>query len=319
MLRYVAARTLVALFLVWVVVTVVFLLLHLIPGDPAELLLSQGAVAADPVAVDALRERMGLNRPIWQQYLDHMGGVLTGDLGASFRDGAPVIEQIAVRLPRTLEVIVGAALIAVALGVPLGTYAAIRADGKADAIISFLSSAALSTPVFVVGSVVILVFAQELQVLPAGGFVPFSEDPLEHLKLLMLPAGTVSLALWAVITRMSRASVLEVLERDYVRTARAKGLRRSRILRRHVVRNALIPVLTILGLEMGTLIGGTVLVEFVFNWPGLSGYLVAAVDARDYPEVVGIVMTISVLFVLLNLVVDVVNAALDPRISLSRT
>ena len=319
MLRYVAHRSLVAIFLVWVVVTVVFLLLHLIPGDPAELLLSQGSIAADPQAVAALRERMGLNEPIWQQYLDHLGGVLTGDLGASFRDGAPVAGQIAQRLPRTLEVILAAALIATAAGVPLGTYAAIRADGKIDAAISFLSSAALSTPVFVVGSVVILIFAQELRILPAGGFVPFSEDPVEHLKLLMLPAGTVALALWAVITRMTRSSVLEVLQRDYVRTARAKGLGRGPILRRHVVRNALIPVLTVLGLEMGTLIGGTVLVEFVFNWPGLSGYLVAAVDARDYPEVVGIVMTISILFVFLNLLVDVTNAALDPRISLARS
>ncbi|MBN8187243.1 ABC transporter permease [Salipiger thiooxidans] len=318
MLRYIAFRSLVALFLVWVVVTIVFLLLHLIPGDPAELLLSSGNVAADPQAVAALREQMGLNAPLWQQYLDHMAGVLTGDLGASFRDGAPVIEQIALRLPRTLEVILAASLIATGIGVPLGTYAAIRADGKADAVISFFASASLSTPVFVVGSVVILIFAQELKWLPAGGFVPFSEDPVEHFKLLLMPAGTVALSLLAVITRMSRASVLEVLQRDYVRTARAKGLPRAPILRRHVVRNALIPVLTVLGLEMGTLIGGTVLVEFVFNWPGLSGYLVSAVDARDYPEVVGIVMTISVLFVFLNLVVDVVNAMLDPRISLVR-
>ncbi|EEX16264.1 probable peptide ABC transporter permease protein y4tP [Citreicella sp. SE45] len=318
MLRYIAFRSLVALFLVWVVVTIVFLLLHLIPGDPAELLLSTGNVAADPQAVAALREQMGLNAPLWQQYLDHMAGVLTGDLGASFRDGAPVIEQIALRLPRTLEVILAASLIATGIGVPLGTYAAIRADGKADAVISFFASASLSTPVFVVGSVVILIFAQELKWLPAGGFVPFSEDPVEHFKLLLMPAGTVALSLLAVITRMSRASVLEVLQRDYVRTARAKGLSRAPILRRHVVRNALIPVLTVLGLEMGTLIGGTVLVEFVFNWPGLSGYLVSAVDARDYPEVVGIVMTISVLFVFLNLVVDVVNAMLDPRISLVR-
>lgn len=318
MLRYIAFRSLVALFLVWVVVTIVFLLLHLIPGDPAELLLSSGNVAADPQAVAALREQMGLNAPLWQQYLDHMAGVLTGDLGASFRDGAPVIEQIALRLPRTLEVILAASLIATGIGVPLGTYAAIRADGKADAVISFFASASLSTPVFVVGSVVILIFAQELRWLPAGGFVPFSEDPVEHFKLLLMPAGTVALSLLAVITRMSRASVLEVLQRDYVRTARAKGLPRAPILRRHVVRNALIPVLTVLGLEMGTLIGGTVLVEFVFNWPGLSGYLVSAVDARDYPEVVGIVMTISVLFVFLNLVVDVVNAMLDPRISLVR-
>ncbi|SDI67399.1 ABC transporter permease [Salipiger marinus] len=316
MLRYIAYRSLIALFLVWLVVSLVFLLLHLIPGDPAELLLSQGNIAADPQAVAALREKMGLNAPLWQQYIEHVTGVLTGDLGASFRDRAPVMEQILLRLPRTLEVILAAAFLAALFGVPLGTYAAIRADGKIDAFVSLLSSVALSTPVFVVGSVVILIFAQQLQWLPAGGFVPFSEDPVQHLKLLILPAGAVGLSVWAVITRMTRASVLEVLQRDYVRTARAKGLPRGPILRRHVVRNALIPVLTVLGLEMGTLIGGTVLVEFVFNWPGLSGYLVAAVDARDYPEVVGIVMVISVLFVFLNLLVDVVNALLDPRISL---
>ncbi|WP_108485150.1 ABC transporter permease [Oceaniglobus ichthyenteri] len=318
MLRYIAYRSVVAIFLVWVVVTAVFLLLHLIPGDPAELLLSQGSIAADPAAVAALREQMGLNAPIWQQYLDHLGGVLTGDLGVSFRDGAPVVGQIAQRLPRTLEVIITASIIATGIGIPLGSYAAIHAGSRTDSVISFLASAALSTPVFVVGSVVILIFAQKLKILPAGGYVPFSEDPFGHIQLLLLPAGTVALALLAVITRMSRASVLEVLARDYIRTARAKGLPRRRILKRHVVRNALIPVLTILGLEMGTLIGGTVLVEFVFNWPGLSGYLVNAVDSRDYPEVVGIVMTISILFVFLNLLVDVINAALDPRISLVR-
>lgn len=319
MLRYIAYRSLVAIFLVWIVVSLVFLLLHLIPGDPAELLLSQGSIAADPQAVAALREKMGLNEPLWEQYLSHLGGVLTGDLGASFRDGASVSEQIAQRLPRTLELIAAATLLAAVFGIPLGTYAAIRSGGKADAVVSLMSSIALSTPVFVVGSVVILIFAQQLQWLPAGGFVSFSDDPIEHLKLLILPAGTVALSLWAVITRMTRASVIEVLERDHVRTARAKGLAQNPILRRHVIRNAMIPVLTITGLEMGTLIGGTVLVEFVFNWPGLSGYLVSAVDARDYPEVVGIVITVSVLFVVLNLVIDVMNALLDPRIALVKS
>ncbi|TFF27207.1 ABC transporter permease [Jiella endophytica] len=318
MLRYITYRSLVAVFLVWIVVTLVFLLLHLVPGDPAEVLLSQGSTAADPQAVANLRDRLGLNDPLWLQYAHHIGGILTGDLGTSFRDGAPVAGQIVQRLPRTLEVIVTAALIAVLLGVPAGTLAAIRAGGWIDNVISFLSSLALSTPVFVVGSVVILIFAQELRLVPAGGYVPFAVDPARHILLLLMPAGTVALALWAVVARMSRGSVLDVLERDYVRTARAKGLKRRRILKRHVVRNAMIPVLTVLGLEMGTLIGGTVLVEFVFNWPGLSGYLVSAVDARDYPEVVGIVMVISILFVLLNLVVDIVYAVLDPRISLTR-
>lgn len=318
MLRYIAYRTAIALMLVWLVSTLVFLLLHLVPGDPAELLLSQGSIAADPVAVERLREQMGLNRPIWEQYTSHIGGLLRGDFGVSLRDGEPIAQELILRLPRTLELIGMAALIATVLGVPLGTIAAIRGGGAADRAVSFVASLALSTPVFVVGTIAILIFAQNLGLVPAGGYVPLAVDPVQHLTLLMMPATTIALSLWAVIVRMTRASVLEVLERDFVRTARAKGVSRNRILSRHVVRNALVPVVTVLGLQMGTLIGGTVLVEYVFNWPGLSGYLVRAVEARDYPEVVAIVLVISFIFVFLNLVVDIVNAALDPRVRLVR-
>lgn len=318
MLRYIAYRTAIALMLVWLVSTLVFLLLHLVPGDPAELLLSQGSIAADPVAVERLREQMGLNRPIWEQYTSYIGGLLRGDFGVSLRDGEPIAQELILRLPRTLELIGMAALIATVLGVPLGTIAAIRGGGAADRAVSFVASLALSTPVFVVGTIAILIFAQNLGLVPAGGYVPQAVDPVQHLTLLMMPATTIALSLWAVIVRMTRASVLEVLERDFVRTARAKGVSRNRILSRHVVRNALVPVVTVLGLQMGTLIGGTVLVEYVFNWPGLSGYLVRAVEARDYPEVVAIVLVISFIFVFLNLVVDIVNAALDPRVRLVR-
>jgi peptide/nickel transport system permease protein len=313
---YVAQRTGVELLLVWLVATLVFLLLHLIPGDPAELLLSTGGVAPDPAAVAALREELGLNRPLPVQYLDYMAGLLQGDLGVSMQDRTPVAEQVALRLPRTLELIAAAAVIATVLGVPLGVWAAVRAGGMVDKVVSGFASLALSTPVFVIGTLAILLFAQTLRIAPAGGYVALAEDPLRHLGLLLMPAFTVSASLWAVVIRMTRTTVLEVLERDFVRAARAKGLAPRRILRAHVLRNALVPVVTVTGLQLGTLLGGTVLVEFVFNWPGLSGYLVRAVEARDYPEVVGIVLVISVLFVALNLVVDLVNAALDPRVRL---
>lgn len=318
MLRYVTQRTGTAVLLVWLVATLVFMLLHLVPGDPAEMLLSQGGIAPDPAAVAALREKMGLNDPILVQYAGYIGGLLRGDLGYSLQDGQSVAAEVALRLPRTLELILAAALIATLPGVPLGTLAAMRAGGPADRIIGLAASGALSTPVFVVGSLAILLFAQTLRIIPAGGYVPFADDPLQHIKLLLLPATTIALSLWAVIVRMTRSSVLEVLERDFVRTARAKGLTPRRIIGAHVVRNALVPVVTVLGLQMGTLLGGTVLVEFVFNWPGLSGYLVRSVEARDYPEVVGIVLTISILFVFLNLLVDLTYAFLDPRVRLGR-
>jgi peptide/nickel transport system permease protein len=318
MLRYIAERTAIAIALVWFVATLVFMVLHLVPGDPAELLLSHGGIAADPTAVELLREQMGLNRPLLVQYADYLGGLLRGDLGHSLQDGRSVAAEVGLRLPRTLELIIAAALIAAAAGVPLGTSAALRAGGTADRIVSVLASAALSTPVFVVGTLLILLFAQTLQLLPAGGHVAFTEDPAQHLALLLMPALTIAVPLWAVIVRMTRSSVLETLERDHVRTARAKGLPPGGIVRRHVVRNAMVPVVTVLGLQLGALLGGTVLVEFVFNWPGLSGYLVRSVEARDYPEVVGIVLTISILFVFLNLLVDLTCAALDPRVRLGR-
>lgn len=314
MLGYAARRSVVALGLVWVVATLVFLVIHLIPGDPAELLLSQGGFAPDPAAVAELRERLGLDRPLPAQYLAYLGDLARGDLGRSLLDEHPVAEEIALRLPRTLELILAAAVLAVAAGLPLGTLAALRAGGLGDRVLSVLAGVAMSVPVFVIGTLAVLAFAQKLRWVPAGGFTPFDRDPLGHLALLAMPAATIAVGLAAVVFRMTRSSILEVLGRDYVRTAVAKGVAPLRIVVHHVVRNALIPVVTVLALHLGTLLGGTVLVEYVFNWPGLSGYLVNAVEARDYPEVMGIVLVISVLFVLLNLAVDLLYALLDPRV-----
>lgn len=318
MLRYIALRVLIAAVLVWLVSSLVFLVLHMVPGDPAELLLSAGNVSADPAAVAQLRAEMGLDRPVFAQYGSYLWDLAHLDFGVSLRDQNPIAPELALRLPRTLELIVVAAIVASAIGIPLGTLAAMRDGGMVDKAVSLLASVALSTPVFVIGTAAVLLFAQTLGWISAGGYVPFAEDPSRHISLMLMPALTIALPLSAVMVRMSRSSVLEVLEKDYIRTARAKGISRRQIIRRHVVRTALVPVVTILGLEMGTLIGGTVLVEYVFNWPGLSGYLVRAVEARDYPEVVGIVLIISFIFVFLNLVIDITYALLDPRVKLSR-
>ena len=307
-------RLAVSFVLVWVVASVVFLAIHLVPGDPAELLLSQGGTMPDASVVADLREQLGLNKPLLVQYADYMRGLAHFDLGQSMQDDSPVSEEILRRLPRTLELIGAAGLMAVVLGIPLGTAAALGRGGVFDRIASGVASLALAVPVFVVGTLMVMLFAQTLHWVPAGGFVAFTQNPLQHLVLLAMPAGAIGIGLSAVMFRMTRAAVLDVMLRDYVRTARAKGVARPRILVRHVVRTALMPVITVLALYLGTLLGGTVLVEFVFNWPGLSGALVSAVNARDYPEVVGIVLVISVLFVGLNFAVDVIYGLLDPRV-----
>ena len=291
---WVLRRVGISVVLIWVVATIVFLAIHLVPGDPAELLLTQGGASPDPGTVADLRAQLGLDRPLLAQYVDSMGKMLHGDLGVSMQDESPVAEEIWRRLPRTLELIGAAALMAIVLGIPGGSIAALRRGGVFDRAASWIAALALAVPVFVTGTLLVMLFAQIWRLVPAGGYVAFARNPVQHLLLLAMPAATIGLGLSAVVFRMTRAAVLDVMLRDYVRTARAKGVAPRRVLIHHVVRTALMPVVTVLALQLGTLLGGTVLVEFVFNWPGLSGLLVSSVNARDYPEVVGIVLVISV-------------------------
>ena len=313
-MAWIARRIGVSLLLVWIVATIVFLAIRLVPGDPAELLLSQGGVAPDPGAIAELRDQLGLDRPVLAQYLANMGGLLQGDLGRSIQDGSPVADAIGRRLPRTLELIGAAAILALLTGLPAGTLAAMRPGGVLDRVADVLTGLLLAIPVFVLGTVLVLVLAQWLRLVPAGGYVPLAQAPGQHLVLLLMPAATIAAGLASVVFRITRAAVAEAAVRDHVRTAHAKGLTEARILLHHIVRNALAPVVTVVALHLGSLLGGTVLVEYVFNWPGLSGELVDAVSARDYPEVVGIILVISILFVGLNLLVDLTYAALDPRV-----
>lgn len=314
MLTYVAKRIVTALVLIYLVATIIFLLLFLVPGDPAALLLSSGGVAPPPEAVAQLRDEMGLNKPVLTQYGDYLRRLTHGNLGQSFQDNSPVAAEIGQRLPRTLELIGTSAVLSLLVGVPLGVWSARRRTELPDRVMRVLSGLALSIPTFVLGTLFVLVFAQWLKWLPAGGFASFADNPWRHLQALLMPTVAIAVGFGAMILRMTRATVLSVMGQDWVRTARAKGLNEAAVWRRHIVRNALGPVLTLTGLQIGSMIGGIVLVEYVFNWPGLSGMLVNAVNYRDYPEVQGIVLVVATLFILLNVAVDLLYSLLDPRV-----
>lgn len=300
--------------LVLLVLTLIFSALHFVPGDPAVLLLSVGdGGAPTPEAVDRVREQLGLNQPIFVQYLQFLGGVFTGDLGDSFRTSQPVLEAIGARLPRTLLLVGFATLLSIVFGVALGAIAA-RRGGWIDTAVTALSSIGVALPVFVFGAVLILLFSITFNWFPAGGYVDIGEDPLGAIWSLALPATSLAVGFSAQIARMTRSAVLEVQGQDWVRTAKSIGLAPFTVFSRHVLRNSLTPVVTVIGIGFGTLLGSTVLVERVFNYPGMSSLLVDGVTNRDYPVVQGIVIVIALMFILINIVVDVIYGILDPRV-----
>lgn len=314
MLTYIIRRSVTAILLALAVASIVFIALYLVPGDPATVLLSTGGVEPPASAVEALRIELGLDRPVWLQYFAFLSDLIHADLGQSFSNGSSVLSTIMIRLPRTLELIAAATTISLLIGVPAGLFAALNPGSRIDRGFSFVASAGMAFPVFVVGTAMIFILAQTLRLVPAGGFVPFHENPGQHLLLLLMPALAISIGFSATVFRMSRATVSSVLHQDWVRTARAKGLHERRVVVWHILRNALGPIATVVGLEMGSLLGGSVLVEFVFNWPGLSGYLVTAIENRDYPSIRGTVLVVATLFIFINLAVDLLYMILDPRV-----
>jgi ABC-type dipeptide/oligopeptide/nickel transport system permease component len=285
------------------VATVVFALIHLVPGDPAEAMLGE---AASPADLQALRERLGLTRPLLAQYRDYLGGLLQGDLGTSFRWSTPVAQEIASRLANTVQLALAAMSVAVLIAIPLGVVAALYRGRAADQIAMTLSLAGISMPNFWLGPLLALVFAVQLGWLPVSGI----GTPAN----LVLPAATLGAALAAILARMTRASLIDELRELYVIAARARGLSRARTVVAHALRNSLIPVVTILGLQFGAVLTGTIITETIFAWPGVGRLLIQAIGFRDYPLVQGCILFIAVTYVMVNLLVDLVYAWLDPRI-----
>jgi len=303
-ITYVVRRLLVAIPTLVGVATVVFSLLRLLPGDPAVVIAGPQATAADVIRI---RQQLGLTQPIWQQYVSFMGRLAHGDLGQSTRTGAPVVQEIFARVPFTAVLATTSLLIAVTVGVTAGVIAATRRNTSTDLGISGSAVFGASMPTYWLGLMLIIVFAVHFRMFPAGGSDRGAIS-------LVLPAITLALFSTGLIARQTRSAMLEVLGQDFVRTARAKGAARTAVLVRHALRNALLPIVTVIGLQFGTLLGGAVLTESIFFWPGVGRLLVDSIGSRDYPVVQGVVLLLSLSFIAINLITDLLYAYVDPRI-----
>ncbi|MBO4141518.1 ABC transporter permease [Micromonospora tulbaghiae] len=312
MARFVLRRVLQSAVVLVGVTLVVFLLLQLVPGDPVRVALG---TRFDPQTYEALRERAGLDQPLPVQYASYLGHALTGDLGVSFRTGQPVSQIVLERLPATLSLAVTAVVFALLVAFPLGIVAAVRSGSAVDHAARVFSQFGVSVPDFWMGIMGILLFAGVLGWLPPSGYVALTDDPGRWATHVALPAVTVGLVTASILTRFIRSSVLEVLSADYVRTAEAKGLRNRVVILRHVLRNALIPVVTVVAVQLASLLGGVIVIEVLFAWPGIGRLTFDAVQARDYPVLQGAVLLVAALFLLVNLLVDILYARLDPRIT----
>lgn len=313
MLRYIIRRLVLTLPVLFVISLATFFLMRMVVGDPVQLILGQDATVGQ-AAAERLRQQLGLNRPLPVQYADWLRHIVVGDLGRSMRFPIPVREAILQRLPVTLELTLLALCLAILVAIPLGVRAATRPGSWLDVGISGLASISLSIPNFWLGILLIFVFALKLRWLPSSGYVAFATNPLRNLELMLLPTVTLATAYVGTFARYTRATVIEVLDQDYVRTARSKGLRSSVVLWRHAMKNAMIPIITVIGLELAGLVGGAVVTEIVFSLPGVGTLLTQSILGRDLTMVQGIVLFITVAVVLVNLAADVAYAWLDPRI-----
>ena len=316
MFRYLLRRLIASIPILIGVSILIFLAIRLVPGDAVTATLGTEAGMLSPEQRESLRSYYGLDRPIVEQYFYWVGQALQGNLGLSIRQGKPVLDLIVDRFPLTLELAILAVSIALAVGIPLGLISAIRHNTLLDLVARLFALVGLSMPSFLVGTLIIFVLSVGFHILPnSGDYVSFTQDPSRNLQQLFFPAITLGFAFSASVMRMTRSSMLEVLSEDYVRTARSKGLHESRVIIRHALGNALIPVVTLIGIEMGYLLGGTFIVEQLFALPGLGRLLVNAISQREYALVQGVVLFIALNFVIINLIVDVIYSVIDPRIS----
>jgi peptide/nickel transport system permease protein len=311
MIRLVARRLVATIPVLFLVTLGVFLLIHLVPGDPVEVMLGE---SQDPLARETLRHDLGFDQPVYIQYANWLIRVAQGDLGRSVRTHQTVLEDVSQRIRPTLELAVYAMLIATLVAVPLGILTATHRNSALDSFGTSFALFGICMPNFVLALLLIFVFGVTLHWLPIASFTDPFDNPIAGIKSLTLPAITLGLALAAVITRTLRSSLLESLSEEYIKTARAKGLDSAAVVLRHALKNALIPVVTVIGLQFGTLIGGAVITEYVFAIPGVGRLVVDSIFARDYPLVQGVVLLICIGFIVSNLVVDILYGWLDPRI-----
>jgi len=302
-MRYVTTRLLYTLPVVWLVVSVVFLLIHLVPGDPIQQMLGEGAATVD---LQAARHAYGLDVPVGKQYVNYWKGVLHGDLGKSLRFNQGVTRVIAERYPSTMKLTVAALVVALLLAIPAGVRSAVHRNRWDDRLLSFISLLGLSFPNFALGPILILFFAVKLGALPVSG-----SGTRAH---LVLPAITLGGALAAILTRMVRTSMLEELSQDYIRTARAKGVAERAVVYKHALRNAMIPVLTVVGLQFGALLAGAIVTETIFSWPGIGRLTIQAISNRDYYLVQGCILAIGLTYVAVNFITDLLYSVANPRI-----
>ena len=305
MIRHFLQRLLYTVPALWLILTMVFLMIHIVPGDPVLQMLGQDARVED---LAQLRHTLGLDQPLGVQYVRYLGGLARGDWGQSMRYSAPVRPIVLQRFPATLELSLAALAVCLVIAVPAGVFSAWRRGSRGDRATSLFTLLGLSVPNFALGPILILVFSIEIGWLPVSG-----RGGISH---LILPAATLGAALAAILTRMVRGSMIEELSSDYVRTARAKGITETSVLFRHAFPNALIPVITIVGLQFGSLLAGTIVTETIFSWPGIGRLAVQAISARDYPLLQGCILLIAVSYVAVNLLTDLVYAAVDPRVRL---
>lgn len=303
MLKFILQKVTGAAISIFGVVCLVFLLIHLVPGDPVEMMLGESARMADRAALAA---KLGLDKPLFQQFLDFIYGVITLDFGESFVTGEPISKMILDRLPATAWLAVASLLIAVIIAFPLGAIAALKKNTLADSAAMGFSLLGVSIPNFWMGQILILIFALLLGWFPVSGY--------QGDGAIILPAITLGTALAAILSRMIRSTLLEVLGEDYIRTARAKGCSQMRVITMHAMRNAILPVITLIGLQLGTLLAGAVITEKVFSWPGIGLMVVESIQKRDYPVVQISVLLISTTYVLVNMLTDIMYAVIDPRI-----
>lgn len=312
MLRYAIKRLLMTIPTFLIVAVVVFSLIRLVPGDPAAVMVGD---LEDPTVIEDVRRHLGLDKPLPGQFATWFGNVLKGDLGQSIMTGEPVLEAMLKRFAVTAQIVVLSIALAMLIAIPAGMLAAARQNSRSDVATMFFVILSVSVPSFWVGILLILVFGVELQWLPAIGYVPVSESFAEGIRYLVLPVAALLLGEMAALTRMMRSSAIEVLRLEYIMHARAKGLNESTVLWRHAFPNAFAPVLTLLGLMLGSLLGGAVVIETVFTLPGLGRFLVEGIYARDYPVVQGALLLVATIYVVTNLVVDLLYPVFDPRVT----